>query len=60
MPGATFSVQEAAKYLGVSRSQVYVLLNRGVLPKVQGLGRVCRIPKRAVEQLVESSMEASA
>lgn len=60
MPGATFSVMEAAKYLGVSRSQVYVLLQRGVLPKVPNLGRVCRIPRRAVEQLVESSMEASA
>jgi excisionase family DNA binding protein len=60
MPGLTCSVTETAKLLGVSRSQVYVLLGQGVLPKVPNLGRVCRIPRRAVEQLVESSMEASA
>lgn len=59
MPGLTCSVTETAKLLGVSRSQVYVLLQRGVLPKVPNLGRVCRIPRRAVEDLVASSMEVT-
>lgn len=60
MPGLTCSVGETAKLLGVSRSQVYVLIGRGVLPKIPNLGRVCRIPRRAVEDLVTSSMDAPA
>lgn len=60
MPGLTCSVQETARLLGVSRSQVYVLIGRGVLPKVPNLGRLCRIPRRAVEELVASSWEVTA
>ena len=40
-------VEEAARFLGVSRATVYVLMDSGMLVFVK-LGRSRRIPKRAV------------
>lgn len=59
MPGLTCSVQETARLLGISRAQVYVLLKRGVLAKVPHLGRVCRIPRQSIEDLVAASTEST-
>jgi excisionase family DNA binding protein len=41
------SVSEAAEFLGVSRSMVYVLMEDGQLPYVK-IGRARRIPRRAL------------
>lgn len=60
IPPLTCTVAETARMLGISRSQVYVLLERGVLPRIADLGRVTRIPREAVVGLVAASMEASA
>jgi excisionase family DNA binding protein len=40
-------VSEAAEFLGVSRSMVYVLMENGQLPYVK-IGRARRIPRRAL------------
>ena len=44
------TVREAAGFLRLSRSTVYVLMDRGELPFVK-LGRSRRIPRRAVIEL---------
>jgi len=43
-------VTDAARYLSVSRSMVYKLINAGVLPSVK-IGSSRRIPIRAVREL---------
>jgi excisionase family DNA binding protein len=40
-------VSEAAEFLGVSRSLLYALMDRGELPFVK-IGRCRRIPRRAL------------
>lgn len=45
-------VDEAAKALGVSRSQVYVLIARGELDAVT-IGRSRRVPVDAVQAFIE-------
>ena len=47
---------EAAELLGVSRSKVYELLARGVLPRVR-VGLSLRIPVQALRRWVESQIE---
>jgi excisionase family DNA binding protein len=44
-------IPEVSRYLKVSRSQVYALMERGVLPYVR-IGRSRRVPHRAVVDLV--------
>jgi excisionase family DNA binding protein len=48
----TYSVTEAARALGVSRSYCYELVQRGVLPYI-ALGRRRVIPRKALEDYVE-------
>ncbi|MFO0800497.1 MAG: helix-turn-helix domain-containing protein [Gemmataceae bacterium] len=43
-------VVEAARFLGVSRSLIYKLIDAGVLPSVK-IGNARRIPIRAVRDL---------
>lgn len=46
-------VREVALLLGCGRTYVYGMIQRGELPVVK-LGRLTRIPRRAVEHLAES------
>jgi excisionase family DNA binding protein len=48
-------ISETARFLGVSRSLVYQLINSGVLPTVR-LGRSRRIPIRAVYELAATNL----
>jgi len=47
---------QAARVLGVSRSQIYVLLKRGQLGSVH-IGRSRRIAKQHVTQFIDNLME---
>jgi excisionase family DNA binding protein len=48
-------ISETARFLGISRSLVYRLINSGVLPTVR-IGRSRRIPIRAVHELAASNL----
>ena len=48
-------VSDAARFLAVSRSYVYKLLNLGVLPSVK-IGSSRRIPIRSVRDLAYASL----
>ena len=48
-------ITDAAKFLGISRSLVYRLINSGALPTVR-IGRTRRIPIRAVLELAATSV----
>ena len=50
-------ISEAARFLGISRSLVYQLINSGRLPTVR-IGRSRRIPIRAVRELAVNSLVA--
>jgi excisionase family DNA binding protein len=43
-------LSHAARFLGISRSQIYKLIEAGVLPSVK-IGRSRRVPIRAVREL---------
>lgn len=49
-------VSETARFLGVSRSHVYRLIQEGVLPSVK-IGKSRRVPVRAVRELVLKNMD---
>jgi excisionase family DNA binding protein len=53
--GGLQRISEAARFLGVSRSLVYQLINSGVLPTVR-IGRSRRIPIRAVHELAATNL----
>ncbi len=48
----TYSVAEAARVQGISRSYCYELVQEGVLPSLQ-LGRRRLVPRSALERYVE-------
>ena len=48
-------ISETARFLGVSRSHVYRLIQDGVLPSVK-IGKSRRVPVRAVHELVLNKM----
>lgn len=48
----TYSVEEAAQILGVGRAAAYTAVRLGQLPAVR-IGRLVRIPKRALERWLE-------
>jgi excisionase family DNA binding protein len=48
-------ISETARFLGVSRSHVYRLIQEGVLPSVK-IGKSRRVPVRAVRELVLNKM----
>ena len=50
-------VSDTARFLGVSRSHVYQLINEGILPSVK-IGKSRRIPVRAVRELVLQNMDS--
>lgn len=56
MTPVTYTVQEAAELLGISARQVYRLVEEGRLPKLEGIGRLTRIPRVAVDEVVEASL----
>lgn len=51
----TLSVKEAAELLGVSQSLMYELVAAGRVPVLR-LSKRLRVPRRAVEQLVEDAL----
>lgn len=48
-------LREAVRFLGVSRSTIYVLMENGQLPYVK-IGRARRIPRRALVQLAAGNV----
>lgn len=54
---AFFRVQEAAKYLSLSRSKVYQMCNEGILPTARMGGNV-RVPRQAVEEYAAKALQA--
>jgi excisionase family DNA binding protein len=49
------TVPEAARFMAISRSGVYVLMTRGVLPYSK-IGKSRRIPWAALRQLAKESL----
>lgn len=49
------TVSEAAKFLGISRSALYNIMDAGELPYVK-LGRARRIPRRSVVDLATGNL----
>ena len=49
------TINEAAAFLAVSRSKLYMMMNDGALPSVR-LGRSRRIPRLAAIQLAARNM----
>ena len=54
--GLVLSIREAAEALGVSDDLVYEMTSRGEIPCLR-LGRRRVIPRRAVELMIERSLE---
>jgi excisionase family DNA binding protein len=52
----TYSVAEAARVLGISRSYCYELVQEGVLPYLQ-LGRCRLVPRAALERYVREQTQ---
>lgn len=52
MPPLTYSIDEAAHLLGISKSQAYALAHKGEIPTVR-LGKRFVIPRAALHKLVE-------
>jgi excisionase family DNA binding protein len=52
-----YKVNEAARALGYSRTQIYDLVNRGVLPALRLGGGSIRIPKAAIEKLISQAID---
>ena len=50
------SVKEAAKFLSISRSKLYELMNEGELQFVK-IGRSRRVPRRAVTELAARGLQ---
>jgi excisionase family DNA binding protein len=50
-------ISEAARFLGISRSLLYRLINNGVLPTVR-IGRSRRIPIRSVRDFAARNLMA--
>jgi excisionase family DNA binding protein len=48
-------ISEAGRFLGISRSLVYRLINSGALPTVR-IGRSRRIPIKAVRELAAANV----
>lgn len=48
-------ISETARFLGISRSHVYQLINAGVLPTVK-IGRSRRIPIKAVRDFAAANV----
>ena len=55
----TFSVEETAQILGISRALAYTLVRRGAIPSLR-LGRRIVVPRRAVDDLLAAATPATA
>jgi excisionase family DNA binding protein len=53
-----FRPSEAALALGCSRTRIYELVHAGLLPHVRLGGTSIRIPKAAIQKLVDDAMKA--
>ncbi len=53
---ATYSVSEAAKVLGISRTLAYELVSEGEIPSLQLKTRRV-VPKIAIEKMLENAYE---
>lgn len=51
---ATFSVEEAAAVLGVSRTKMYELLRSATVPHLR-FGKTLRIPARSLDEWMSST-----
>ena len=51
-PKATLNVEEARRWLGISRSLAYQMVREGTIPSIR-LGRRILISKRALEDMLE-------
>ena len=54
---ATYSVQEAAKVLGISRNAAYEAVRAGQLPSLRFGGRIV-IPRAALDRMLEQARAA--
>lgn len=62
LPARTYSVEEAAALIGVSRSLLYRQAAQGDLPAGMGairIGTTTRFPKAAIDRLVGTDEEAA-
>ena len=59
LPPILLRVREVASLLRISESQVYELINRGVLP-VWRHGRMTRVPYQQLMQQIESQVHGQA
>jgi excisionase family DNA binding protein len=48
-------IPEVSRFLGISRSQIYALMDSGMLPYVR-IGRSRRVPHRAVVELAQRNL----
>ena len=53
----TLSIAEVGAALGYGRTSIYRMVRAGKIPAFR-LGRKLRIPRRAIEQMVESALTA--
>jgi excisionase family DNA binding protein len=51
---ATYSIEEAARILGVGRTAAYDAARRGEIPSIR-IGRAVRVPRRALERLLDAA-----
>jgi excisionase family DNA binding protein len=54
-----YRMSEAAKVLGISRTRIYELVASGDLPHVRLGGTSIRIPRAAIDRLIEDAMKAA-
>jgi len=58
-PPLTLTVPEAGRrYFGLSRNGAYAAADRGEIPTIK-IGRLLRVPVKAMEQLLESAGKPS-
>ncbi len=55
---ATLTVEEAAQVLGISRTTMYALVRSNLIPHLR-FGRVLRLPKRALDEWLVSTAQAT-
>jgi excisionase family DNA binding protein len=54
---ATMSVEEAARYLGISRNYAYRMVGEGVIPSVR-IGKRILVPRERLREMLEGEREA--
>ena len=54
MSKATFTVKEAAAYLGIGRNKAYELVNDKAIPSIR-IGKQFRIPVKALDRWLDTA-----